>query len=207
MVFLAGPAYVFSLRMRTRRRARAGRCAACGFFFSSRRRHTSFDCDWSSDVCSSDLRPRPDPDEADPRSRNRPRELRAGQTRRSEERRVGKECRSRGWRENYKNSGSGSESKGSPAGGCCSSRWGCSPWCFWQVRRTSFRCACAPGDEPGPAGAPRAGFFFQAEDGIRALTVTGVQTCALPICDRDQTLTKLILAREIARVSYEQVKL
>src|SRR6266567_5788473 len=25
------------------------------FVFSSRRRHTSFDCDWSSDVCSSDL--------------------------------------------------------------------------------------------------------------------------------------------------------
>src|SRR2546430_6300192 len=24
------------------------------FFFSSRRRHTRFDCDWSSDVCSSD---------------------------------------------------------------------------------------------------------------------------------------------------------
>src|SRR2546430_10492131 len=32
---------------------------ACGrvFFFSSRRRHTRFDCDWSSDVCSSDLSP------------------------------------------------------------------------------------------------------------------------------------------------------
>src|SRR2546430_16058507 len=29
------------------------------FFFSSRRRHTRFDCDWSSDVCSSDLRNRP----------------------------------------------------------------------------------------------------------------------------------------------------
>src|SRR5256886_4218965 len=33
--------------------------AGCGcylsFFFSSRRRHTRFDCDWSSDVCSSDL--------------------------------------------------------------------------------------------------------------------------------------------------------
>src|SRR2546430_10033311 len=34
--------------------------AACAlvdaiFFFSSRRRHTRFDCDWSSDVCSSDL--------------------------------------------------------------------------------------------------------------------------------------------------------
>src|SRR2546430_919718 len=24
------------------------------YFFSSRRRHTRFDCDWSSDVCSSD---------------------------------------------------------------------------------------------------------------------------------------------------------
>src|SRR5205085_3675184 len=27
-------------------------------------------------------------------------------------------------------------------------------------------------------------FFFQAEDGIRDLTVTGVQTCALPIYNR-----------------------
>src|SRR5207248_6060171 len=26
-------------------------------------------------------------------------------------------------------------------------------------------------------------FFFQAEDGIRDRTVTGVQTCALPICN------------------------
>src|SRR2546427_11797352 len=30
-------------------------CCCCFFFFSSRRRHTRFDCDWSSDVCSSDL--------------------------------------------------------------------------------------------------------------------------------------------------------
>src|SRR5690349_24604093 len=29
---------------------------------------------------------------------------------------------------------------------------------------------------------PRRSFFFQAEDGIRDLYVTGVQTCALPIC-------------------------
>src|SRR5207245_5866459 len=28
-------------------------------------------------------------------------------------------------------------------------------------------------------------FFFQAEDGIRAATVTGVQTCALPISCRN----------------------
>src|SRR2546430_17654982 len=31
------------------------RTSECVFFFSSRRRHTRFDCDWSSDVCSSDL--------------------------------------------------------------------------------------------------------------------------------------------------------
>src|SRR2546430_3363863 len=30
-------------------------------------------------------------------------------------------------------------------------------------------------------GSLEAVFFFQAEDGIRDLTVTGVQTCALPI--------------------------
>src|SRR2546427_8686293 len=30
-------------------------CFYLFFFFSSRRRHTRFDCDWSSDVCSSDL--------------------------------------------------------------------------------------------------------------------------------------------------------
>src|SRR5260370_4836994 len=29
--------------------------SSCFFFFSSRRRHTRFKCDWSSDVCSSDL--------------------------------------------------------------------------------------------------------------------------------------------------------
>src|SRR5206468_8079184 len=30
------------------------------------------------------------------------------------------------------------------------------------------------------------GFFFQAEDGIRDLIVTGVQTCALPILEIDR---------------------
>src|SRR5688572_32141699 len=37
-------------------------------------------------------------------------------------------------------------------------------------------------------------FFFQAEDGIRDLTVTGVQTCALPIsrpCRRTWLMTCL----------------
>src|SRR2546430_5127586 len=37
---------------------RSMRCVVFFFFFSSRRRHTRFDCDWSSDVCSSDLRAR-----------------------------------------------------------------------------------------------------------------------------------------------------
>src|SRR5438477_1234478 len=31
------------------------------FFFSSRRRHTRLTCDWSSDVCSSDLMPTREP--------------------------------------------------------------------------------------------------------------------------------------------------
>src|SRR2546430_10886946 len=33
-------------------------------------------------------------------------------------------------------------------------------------------------------------FFFQAEDGIRDLTVTGVQTCALPISTRTRTCAR-----------------
>src|SRR5438477_5104129 len=66
------------------------------FFFSSRRRHTRLTCDWSSDVCSSDLvellhlglRVM---DAAQPGAqRHRFVDSRS----RSEERRVGKECRS-----------------------------------------------------------------------------------------------------------------
>src|SRR5256886_3714180 len=33
-------------------------------------------------------------------------------------------------------------------------------------------------------------FFFQAEDGIRDLTVTGVQTCALPISSERQSVRR-----------------
>src|SRR5438270_8511177 len=89
------------------------------FFFSSRRRHTRFDCDWSSDVCSSDLAGRIEqigtPTEVyqQPRSEFVARFIGAsnviagrhvGDARvevhgRSEERRVGKEGRSRGWPE------------------------------------------------------------------------------------------------------------
>src|SRR5690625_4074564 len=37
-------------------------------------------------------------------------------------------------------------------------------------------------------------FFFQAEDGIRDGHVTGVQTCALPICSSGRTSYPLCLA-------------
>src|SRR5437660_6943273 len=83
------------------------------FFFSSRRRHTRWPRDWSSDVCSSDLHRRLElvrgkrcqlgATEAEQKGRGlairRPRSLRVESTLevrdRSEERRVGKECRSR----------------------------------------------------------------------------------------------------------------
>src|SRR6266567_7546054 len=35
-------------------------------------------------------------------------------------------------------------------------------------------------------------FFFQAEDGIRDLTVTGVQTCALPISHDGETILEAL---------------
>src|SRR5258707_10858076 len=95
-------------------------CSICFFFFSSRRRHTRYWRDWSSDVCSSDLPPSitaTTPTSAaspvaSPRSGNGSapirtsscstsatsiRAPRSASTRRarSEERRVGKECRSR----------------------------------------------------------------------------------------------------------------
>src|SRR2546427_8451401 len=43
-------------------------------------------------------------------------------------------------------------------------------------------------------------FFFQAEDGIRYLTVTGVQTCALPIAvHRDAGAALSSVADELAQ--------
>src|SRR5689334_24763740 len=97
-------------------------CVSFFFFFSSRRRHTRWNCDWSSDVCSSDLGtsalgtsgsgaggsatgssslggPAHDreatPGGAPNPTFDRVRDV-GEHRRRSEERRVGKECRS-GW--------------------------------------------------------------------------------------------------------------
>src|SRR5438045_8201976 len=75
------------------------------FFFSSRRRHTRCLSDWSSDVCSSDLNvllrrhlPLLSIEEWGDRFCSR-RDGRCSNhcQARSEERRVGKECRSRWW--------------------------------------------------------------------------------------------------------------
>src|SRR3989440_9685707 len=83
-------------------------CHESVFFFSSRRRHTRSDRDWSSDVCSSDLSLRSE--SASMKIGRAPRTFQeliftlqrywseAGCVilqPRSEERRVGKECRSR----------------------------------------------------------------------------------------------------------------
>src|SRR5690606_39442256 len=86
----------------------------CIFFFSSRRRHTRFSRDWSSDVCSSDLIAQDrtagaeddmerDSDTgrsrmagADADAQGRPTTERPAGEERSEERRGGEERRSRG---------------------------------------------------------------------------------------------------------------
>src|SRR5207248_8698299 len=44
-------------------------------------------------------------------------------------------------------------------------------------------------------------FFFQAEDGIRDRTVTGVQTCALPISARGPRSIKVYSGSEIRNVA------
>src|ERR1022692_3743156 len=49
----------------------------------------------------------------------------------------------------------------------------------FRLKRNLFR---HPGFLP-PLGILVSFFFFQAEDGIRDYKVTGVQTCALPICN------------------------
>src|SRR2546430_8221009 len=55
----------------------------------------------------------------------------------------------------------------------------------WELARANCRGCCYV-------------FFFQAEDGIRDLTVTGVQTCALPICEAglDQDQRRVLRAIE-----------
>src|SRR5688572_24537517 len=126
---------------------------------ASRRRHTSFDCDWSSDVCSSDLAPICAHDVrakqyllvehgVDLRGQARPERLAA----------VG------GVRRLLAGSVSGGRIRASQCADHASSLRS-------EERRVGYvsRAVCV---------------MRQAEDGIRVLTVTGVQTCALPIWRR-----------------------
>src|SRR5688572_31206146 len=54
--FASGWAYGCGIKAGRRSMSWRSSCSSLPvFFFSSRRRHTRFDCDWSSDVCSSDL--------------------------------------------------------------------------------------------------------------------------------------------------------
>src|SRR2546426_1865173 len=47
-------------------------------------------------------------------------------------------------------------------------------------------------------------FFFQAEDGIRDYKVTGVQTCALPICYYDAYYLKAQQVRTLILRDYDR---
>src|SRR5437867_3724813 len=143
------------------------------FFFSSRRRHTRSYGDWSSDVCSSDL------GAASVRSRPSSRGCRGCRRGRALRRR-----RAPGQREAAAHHRPRIRARRRPRS---------------EERRVGKECGrgepryqlAGREGEAGCSGAevrvPRssvASFFFQAEDGIRDRTVTGVQTCALPISAR-----------------------
>src|SRR2546430_11910894 len=90
---------------------------------------------------------------------------------------------------------------------------GCRLW--WYDRRRANHLETRQSNGEGGAGMglsmvyqmvqPRSGrnsvffFFFQAEDGIRDLTVTGVQTCALPISHRASFPTATMADRNSIR--------
>src|SRR5690349_4695339 len=157
------------------------------FFFSSRRRHTRSLRDWSSDVCSSDLPPGSSaPDRAwcglhretgpcrDWRRSPRDQIGRASCRERAEmpvaaasgcsHRRNGRTCSSPTTSTKRSPLSVSGTSGGSPR------RWPPS---------AGIENGCWPTDRCGSSTYRT--FFFQAEDGIRDLYVTGVQTCALPI--------------------------
>src|SRR5713226_10483319 len=67
------------------------------------------------------------------------------------------------------------------------------------MRQSVYKCVPTVSARPSCAGTrPRSPCFFQAEDGIRAGRVTGVQTCALPISGgvRDLLQSRLVAVSE-----------
>src|SRR3954462_1383520 len=143
------------------------------FFFSSRRRHTRLSCDWSSDVCSSDLRPIEETIELVGLGDKRDARV---ATLRSEERRVGKSV-DLGGRRIIKKKKKKKEKK--------EKVWSKRPGEYVQVEAHNWWAATRSNQIARATEVPTAlcllFFFFQAEDGIRDYRVTGVQTCALPI--------------------------
>src|SRR4029434_6827809 len=151
-------------------------------FFSSRGRHTRFKCDWSSDVCSSDLV------SSHPVSPSLPRDpvcVCVCVCVRSEKRRVGKKCRSRWAPYHYKKKKRAARRRRVDISVVAVAL--ASDVCVddhptrlthetrvTSLRRRSLRLLF---------------FFFQAEDGIRDSSVIGVQTCALPISQTHLSLT------------------
>src|SRR3712207_1828092 len=77
----------------------------------------------------------------------------------------------------------------------------CTPAATGSTRRSGtapWLCASA---RPGRNAAPRTScFFLQAEDGIRDIGVTGVQTCALPISATLVNVHESTMAREAGRL-------
>src|SRR5579885_458570 len=156
------------------------------FFFSSRRRHTRSKRDWSSDVCSSDLNLEISSEsipKAQIRLRGAERAIRRLEPR-SEERRVGKECRSRWSPYHYKKKNTRILS---PMGSAT------------QIVLSALICSVQPGSDNSstPDRNHDKIFFFQAEDGIRDRNVTGVQTCALPIYTPQARDRVIVLAPDV----------
>src|SRR5437867_3968808 len=139
-------------------------------FFSSRRRHTSSYGDWSSDVCSSDLIVRLSSSwwtssAARCCCSSRSSRCSCRSTRRSEERRVGKEfLHSLTTLDRIRQNLQDGLLRAAQLGRTYHLHG------FGNLLRGDDRC-----------DSYSYFFFFQAEDGIRVRTVTGVQTCALPI--------------------------
>src|SRR5438046_2991605 len=150
-----------------------GRERGVRFFFSSGRRHTRLVSDWSSDVCSSDLDTRKE---------------------------VYAEIAGGGWaQDRYVNKFAIRTPNAEQCAEFYREVFELEPV---QIGRASCReraagagrAGCRSEAEAGrhTAGCVRrcvvasegCGFFFQAEDGIRGWSVTGVQTCALPIWTR-----------------------
>src|SRR5256885_12315434 len=64
-----------------------------------------------------------------------------------------------------------------------------------RSQRRGLPCAQEKGGQGSVGQYVDSIFFFQAEDGIRYYKVTGVQTCALPICSDSPTLGPAASAR------------